>query len=67
MKLIKNTLSVLPPEDIPLLLLLNTNHSQGKLFWAIGEWTKEGWITYEDLIFYTVIEWYELPERFLNK
>lgn len=67
MELIKKTLNSLPPEDVPLLVLLDTDNPQGKLFWAIGEWTKEGWIMYEDFFFYTIIEWYKLPERFLNK
>ena len=31
--------------------------------WTVGGWTYEGWITYDDWVAYTVIEWYDLPER----
>lgn len=62
MELIKNKVENPAPYDQPLLLLLDIEN-EPTYVWTVGEWTCEGWITYDDWTAYTVIEWYELPPQ----
>lgn len=62
MGFVKHTLDVMPEYDKPVLLLLDIENEPSYV-WTVGEWTCEGWITYDDWAVYTVIEWYDLPER----
>ena len=62
MGFVKHTLDVMPEYDKPVLLLLDIEN-EPTYIWTVGEWTCEGWITYDDWAAYTVIEWYDLPER----
>ena len=65
MELVKNKVEDLAPYDQPLLLLLDIENEPNYV-WTIGEYTPEGWITYDDWAIYQVVEWYELPFRHKN-
>ena len=62
MELVKNKVEDPVPYDQPLLLLLDIENEPNYV-WTIGEYTPEGWITYDDWATYQVVEWYELPFR----
>lgn len=60
MELIKHTINEVPLIDKEVLLLVDVNDMY---FWDVGTWTENGWSCSWDKTNYTVVEWYELPNR----
>lgn len=64
MELIKNSIDNTPPLDAPLLMLVDLGGDEERYIWTVGVWDDTfGWSCRFDDEGYTVVEWYELPDR----
>ena len=63
MKLIKHTIDEIPPAYKEILMVIDIGAANGYYLWTVGVWDENGWCCPFDNIGYTVIEWYELPQR----
>lgn len=68
MNLQKHTINEKPPADKVLLMVIDIDAVNNHYLWAVGVWFDDGWHCKYDDIGYTVIEWYELPDKYkINK
>lgn len=60
----KHTIDEVPPTDKELLIVIDIGAANGYNLWAVGTWDEhDGWCCPFDKVGYTVVEWYELPQR----
>lgn len=59
----KHTIDETPPAYKELLMVIDIGAANGYYLWTVGSWDENGWCCPFDNVGYTVIEWYELPER----
>ena len=64
----KHTINEKPPADKVLLMVIDIDVVNNHYLWAVGVWYDDKWHCKYDDIEYTVVEWYELPDKYkINK